>query len=778
MSLQIWLPLCGNSRNYGIADMSATSDAFVNGGKIGPKGFTNGTIKAPATVMSETFNNKTVSIAFWIYINADAGTTDGATHIIGNSSMTPPNNRKFTIFNYPSVNDLHWSWQNETNSTYISGVQKGVLPSYKWTHIIFTYDNPNGKLYINGKYIVSFSGISASDTFNYETIVAHCSTAQILNDVRIYNHCLSKKEIAEISKGLILHYPLNNNGCGGRNLITTMTSGGRTSLIDKYTLDADFSQNLDTYGYFNVSPALELDTPYTLSFDVSNFPEGSKWTWQLWNKAYYGFSVTGNGHYTYTFTPTASQLPDNYSLTKFLFDDGSRTGPANIVRFSNFKIEAGTQATMWAPNPVNFFEDGLQIEETSGYNRPGAAVQTMNVSTDTPRYDLSTIWKDSVDFISIPNFLNVNDTIDEITICGWFKTDTLNSTAPNLFNFGANSFIRGRIAGNASLWSYWNINGTKVGVSATVGTTTDNKWHHYAFVFSNGIIKTYFDGVLKNTSDQSETGTVLLCGSIAGWGLGGYTATGEKFIGQQSDFRTYATALTDTEILEIFEGRPGVDKNGNFYVGQLQENSAVAPLISTYNTANVPQAFYEPGGMNLAYNTEPYDYNGVVQKYTPKVDTNNSCLSGYKVWYGEELNGKRARATITVTWSGFDSSSTAGTFAMRFQGGQLTAAGGTSWTAATGKSNRTASAFASAQSLTSLVLGAESGTKTITVEYKISAVADQPGDWVGIRTDYSNGTGWIQLSDINVTLLEATADDEQRFKISKENIAANYIYEI
>ena len=31
-----------------------------------------------------------------------------------------------------------------------------------------------------------------------------------MNDFRIYNHCLSNKEIEEIAKGLILHYKLDN----------------------------------------------------------------------------------------------------------------------------------------------------------------------------------------------------------------------------------------------------------------------------------------------------------------------------------------------------------------------------------------------------------------------------------------------------------------------------------------------------------------------------------------------------------------------------------------
>ena len=39
-----------------------------------------------------------------------------------------------------------------------------------------------------------------------------------MNDFRIYDECLSKEQIKEISRGLILHYPLNS-GYGNENLI-------------------------------------------------------------------------------------------------------------------------------------------------------------------------------------------------------------------------------------------------------------------------------------------------------------------------------------------------------------------------------------------------------------------------------------------------------------------------------------------------------------------------------------------------------------------------------
>ena len=780
MSLRVWLPLLNDTKNYGLDNIELIdrgSTLITNDGIPGQCHYLNGKTLSYSGFTSLESTDE-FSACCWVKFIALPEGSSAYCICVNNSSAS---SYKFVLGIYSSDGITATFRLNGGNSI-------GTLELNTWYHLAVCVAGTTGYMYINGELVKTVTTVTQSSCTNLVIGGRSNNTActsfkgvgapAYYNDVRIYDHCLSKKEIHEIAKGLIIHYPLDNNGWGGRNLITTMSSGGCTTLAGKYGLNADFGQNVDTYGYFNVSPALELNTAYTLSFDVSNFPDGAKWGWRLWNRVEYEFMVTGNGHYSYTFIPEESKLPSGYSLTKFLFDDGGKTNPSGIVNFTNFKIESGNKATAWAPNYIENFEEPLLIEDTSGYNRPGTAVQAMNVSSDTPRYDISTIWKDSTDFIAMPNFMKIDQTINKITICGWYKTNTMNSTAPNFFNFGANDFIRGRIAGAASLWSYWNINGTRLSATASTPATTDNKWHHYAFSFNNGVIKIYFDGVLKSTTDHSSTGTILKCSRITGWGLGGYNPTGEKFLGQQSDFRVYATALSDEDILELYEGRPGVDKAGNFYVAKLQENTSVAPNITKTSIADVPGAFYEPTGMNLAYNTTPYDYTGKPLSYTPKADTSNSTLGGFKVPYGAELNGKRAQASVTVTWEGFDSSSEAGTFAMRFQGAQMTAAGGQSWSSATGKSNKLAGAFSSAQSLTSLVLGEPSGSKTITVTYTISAVEDQPGDWLGIRADYSNGVGKITLSDLQVALIDSTISDTQKFKISKQNIAANNIYEI
>ena len=151
-----------------------------------------------------------MSFAFWLY---PIGSTS-SNIIMGRTAMSAGDNRMYSIFQYPTPNDLHLSWQDETSSsTFLGGAWPGFFPADTWTHCCIVYDGKKAMIYRNGELYTTANGISNRNNFEYDFPIVGSSIRK-LNDIRIYDHALSPLEVKEISKGLILHYPLNRNGWG------------------------------------------------------------------------------------------------------------------------------------------------------------------------------------------------------------------------------------------------------------------------------------------------------------------------------------------------------------------------------------------------------------------------------------------------------------------------------------------------------------------------------------------------------------------------------------
>lgn len=374
MSLQVWLPLNGNLDNQGISGLtfSNTSISANSNGKIGSC-YDNDSYSIGGMVSNETIllgNNQ--SMFCWVNFDSLNSASNLGGAMCGQHRYANNTGMGLTL-KYISYTTGYFSINTGTGSsrTFNAYYNSTLLSAGNWYHVGYTYDGNVVKLYLNGEldgvytigtlsnpedYIQVFSWSFNSSSGNGLYSNYHLNGR--LNDVRIYDHCLSAKEVKEIAQGLVLHYKLDNNGIGNPNLITSMSAGGRTTLVNNYELLADFSQDTDTYGYINVSPSLENGKTYTLSFDVENFPSNATWGWALWNDYDYHFDISSNGHKSYTFTLDVSKLPSDYSLSKFLFDDWQRVGAANQVTLKNFKLEEGSKATTWCPN----LQDKLAIQ--------------------------------------------------------------------------------------------------------------------------------------------------------------------------------------------------------------------------------------------------------------------------------------------------------------------------------------------------------------------------------------------------------------------------------
>lgn len=94
--------------------------------------------------------------------------------------------------------------------------------------------------------------------------------------------------------------------------------------------------------------------------------------------------------------------------------------------------------------------------------------------------------------------------------------------------------------------------------------------------FDKATVKIYIDGELKATTTTSSTNDIgyannyLFIGAeAAGNSTNPETST---FVGNISDVRIYATALSAAAIKDLYETSAEIDKNGNIYAREIIES--------------------------------------------------------------------------------------------------------------------------------------------------------------------------------------------------------------
>lgn len=226
MSLQIWLPLNGNLNNQGLSNLqfqlvNSTNTTINDNGKIG-KCYNNNSNTAGGIVSTSKISlGQQHSMFCWfkfssLMSNSSLGGSLVSTHYHNGNYGTGITIRYVSsTTGYLSVNT-----GNGSSRTYNTYYGTTLLQADTWYHGGFTYDGTNIKIYVNGKLekTQSYTNMSMPENYiglfiwslNSQTPLNNYKLDGYLNDVRIYDHCLSQKEIEEISKGLVLHYKLDN----------------------------------------------------------------------------------------------------------------------------------------------------------------------------------------------------------------------------------------------------------------------------------------------------------------------------------------------------------------------------------------------------------------------------------------------------------------------------------------------------------------------------------------------------------------------------------------
>ena len=587
MSLVVWLPLNGNLENQGLSNVTVTNNGATvdNNGKIGKCYSFNGSSAKISTSINLT---PAMSFCAWVKFNSVKNFVIDARDSSGKGYQPI----------YISSTGVQ---------IYSSGSPSGGYVNYSfstgvWYHLVVSYSNNKGYLYVNGTLIGTVGVASLTLNNSILTIGSRYSSESYLdgklNDIRIYDHALSAKEVKELAKGLVLHYRLA--GPGQENIIEHSHNGNGWSIGSGWT---SFTDGNGTKGYrftrtgatsnnwVRIIPPTKInpnDYPegITVSIDIktpnisaiNNTCIGALQIYDStgarcgWYEPDWDLSKVKNNVWTkisYFFTQAAlktiQQSGMTYSYTMFSF----QLVQNGDISIKNFKAERGNVRTPWTPNKADSAWTTMgynNIEyDCSGYRHNGIPVSTTVRPTwdvDSPRYATSFNYSGDASQANYTTSKDMNF-IDNFSWAIWIKPNYTSGRVQFVFTGGradAGGFGYGlQVASTTSCTIFYGNNG-RYSINAKSG-----EWHHVAFTKSGTTCKCYLDGTLISTNTFSGTNPTYSDGNGVGIGCFHYSGNIYPYIGKASDLRIYATALSDADIAELYHSAVIVDNTGKTY---------------------------------------------------------------------------------------------------------------------------------------------------------------------------------------------------------------------
>lgn len=591
IGLQLWLPLNGDTKNYGLdgnAMIYSTYVKYASEGIIGSKSLGSGGLEITPSNFSK-YNDFTLS--FWSYPNEDLITSDWTSIIYIRDGGS---NLRFQYCNN------QWHSLGVYNNSDFKIMKSNFDASYnmtgkynRWVHSCITSNNNVLYLYVDGNLISSVS--LQSDWNNHLKLIYTANIGKFyLSDFRLYDSTLSPKQIKLLSQAMICHYPMENvdGKIGGRNLLRNSSMNGERLKCDR----SQSCNSITTLAYSNdgfhiVTPSegndnngivfiyddftrLGINIGDTITFSLlvkgssdSNKPfiniifqnDGTTWydkgTIRSLGIEFTPTDVFQKIYVTYTI-PTDKKYS---SKTMFLGIHGNMKSDLYI---KNLKLEKSSTSTPYTPAPEDNppFYDNI-IPDISGYQNNGEVTDSAcpTWSNDSPRYLGSYEFNGKNQYIS--GLSPISNNTKEFTISFWTK---LNNTSGVMTFYTARKSIG---SGVALFFVNKNIrfdDNAQFAFNYTCNLSS-NKWTHLCVTRNNTSKKLYINGKLVDSTskvgDMQNIGQHFTIGGSESSDSG--IADMNWLNGNISDFRIYTTALSESDVLDLYQSSASLDSQGN-----------------------------------------------------------------------------------------------------------------------------------------------------------------------------------------------------------------------
>lgn len=652
MALIHWWPLNGNLNDFGTKTATLVNGgATVNtSGKIGNCYSFDGNddcISISSQSLFDCFKGGSTpfSITMWIYNNESSG----ARGVLFGDYGTEGTIINFNIeINTGSIsnNSIRFYWGNSPDWN----ANSSIISPNKWTHLSVIYDGTSIKVYIDGVLTNTRNGtlVSRSKTSGYFLLGRDGRTGATafkgrLNDVRIYDHALSAKEVKEIAKGLVLHYNFEDPW-----IEPTTNIKPWSSTINSSTVAWDASLNDGSIAYsrqgwsngYNAGVSAPTtgyhahwvweNNDLVMKFPNLNSVIDKKGRWLgingsmtipwsandkytiSWEQktdnlslAPFGgvyYKLTGSGSYNFhdgdpvfayntklntwqkvSHTFTAKSTFDGTSTTATLYVYGYNTTHEGTIYVRNVQIEYKDHVTPFVAEtrPVG------KVYDSSGYNNNSInAPSSLTISSDSVVGQYAAVFDNTKNSaIACGRSAMVTDAITVLCwayISDWnnFNGRFISCTQSGGWNFEPV---------NSQLGWYVYVTGIGyVGCPLTISPISPG-WHLIVGTFDGMVSKVYFDGILNNTVTGSSTKATIGYHSSNGIFIGAEastsitTPTTPYFNGKLADVKIYATALSADDILAEYQRKAAIDKSGNMFTGEFIEDNSNAKLPAKKN---------------------------------------------------------------------------------------------------------------------------------------------------------------------------------------------------
>ena len=683
MALRVWLPLNGNLENKGLGNLGKPSYndfSIYDNGKIG-KAYQGNIIYH----LGNDFLSNKWTIALWVKKDTDWIQYNDIL-LCKNGSTSGDAQFYLSIISGAKLNigiNLH-SEQYTYNYTFTTNT---------WYHIAAAFDGANYYLYLNGELVKTGTDTSTYSTpaLNFcigtrsqnEAGTSSYGQSKIINDVRIYDECLSPKQIKEISKGLVAHYKLDNpytettiNLAPGINSLTPYTTNNSpawdttlngTPMINPSGWSNGYNSGVTdpTNGYhahwIRESGQWEMIFPnlnsvigqtgrwegISGSVSTQDILAGEKYTISWWQKtdnlnlaAWGGIYYKKTSDGTTNFWDSCPTLGYNTKLNTWQFmyktftrsseyvqHDGGQSiyvygGNSNegTIYVKDVQIVRGDHPLPYAVGTRN----GQSYEvDCSGNGYTATKSGTLTFNSDSPRYSGSMSFSSS--FIGSPAGAVLASSKD-FTITGWFY-----HTSGTTYYASVESYNTSVCLESGRFFVYPSSGGAYVGT----WSATNNVWQMVTLVH-NSVAKTltlFVNGV--QTAQVATDGTIYANNTL---NIGGRQNSAD-YKGSVSDFRIYATALSADDIKNLYMVGASIDNNKNYLTYEFKE-----PNIDFFEINNLNGVTNLKNNSYLISHTAAYDgasipiSNFVIGK-TYKMSYHFQKIDGSLQWMGGHAQG-------------------------------------------------------------------------------------------------------------------------------------------